>query len=101
MLINFLSNAVKYSPRAETVIVHAAADASQVTIGVQDFGVGIAVADREHVFERYYRVHQNTLEQLVIFIPGLYTFAVLVSPLWAAIVGVVFIITDTAPTEGE
>src|SRR5258705_10102976 len=49
-----------------------------------------ATTGNEH-FERYHRVHQNTLEQLVIFLPGLYGFATYVSPMWAAIFGVVFI----------
>jgi glutathione S-transferase len=44
------------------------------------------------VFERYYRVHYNTLEQLVMFIPGMLLFGTYVSPLWAAILGVVFIL---------
>ena len=43
-------------------------------------------------FERLFRVQQNTLEQLIVFIPSCYAFAWLVSPLWAAILGAVFII---------
>jgi uncharacterized MAPEG superfamily protein len=50
-----------------------------------------ATSGNEH-FERYHRVHQNTMEQLVMFIPSLFTFATLVSAMWAAILGVVFII---------
>ncbi|MGH8596367.1 MAG: MAPEG family protein [Gammaproteobacteria bacterium] len=50
-----------------------------------------ATTGNEH-FERYHRVHQNTLEQLVIFLPALFGFATFVSPMWAAIAGVVFII---------
>ena len=43
-------------------------------------------------FERAFRVHQNTLEQLVLFLPGLWMFAYYVHPLWGAGIGVVFII---------
>ena len=43
-------------------------------------------------FERYFRVQQNTLEQLVIFLPSCWFFAQTVSPLWAAILGLVFIL---------
>ena len=50
-----------------------------------------ATTGNEH-FERYHRVHQNTMEQLVMFLPSLFTFASLVSEMWAAILGVVFII---------
>jgi glutathione S-transferase len=44
------------------------------------------------VFERYYRVHQNTLESLILFIPGILLFATYVRPDVAAAVGVIFII---------
>ncbi len=38
-------------------------------------------------YERYVRAHQNTLEHLVLFLPGLWLFAYAVSPLWAAAIG--------------
>lgn len=43
-------------------------------------------------FERMFRIQQNTMEQLVVFIPALLIFAWLVNPLWGAGFGVVFII---------
>jgi len=42
-------------------------------------------------FERYFRVQQNTLEQLVVFLPALGLFAYFVDPLWAAGLGLVFV----------
>lgn len=44
------------------------------------------------IFERYFRVQQNTLEQLVIFIPSIWTFANYVSATGAAVLGVVFVV---------
>jgi glutathione S-transferase len=44
------------------------------------------------IFERYYRVHMNTLESLVLFLPSIYVFASYVSTDIAAGLGVVFII---------
>ncbi len=44
------------------------------------------------VFERYFRVQQNTMEQLVVFIPAVWLFGQYVSPLWGAGLGVIFII---------
>jgi glutathione S-transferase len=44
------------------------------------------------IFERYFRVQQNTLEQLVIFIPSIWTFATYVSATWAAVLGAVFVV---------
>ena len=34
------------------------------------------------------RAHQNTLEHLVLFLPGLWLFSYSVSPLWAAAIGI-------------
>jgi uncharacterized membrane protein YecN with MAPEG domain len=44
-------------------------------------------------FERYFRVQQNTLEQLIIVIPALWIFALTLSSLWAAILGFAFVVT--------
>lgn len=41
-------------------------------------------------YERYVRAHQNTLEHLVLFLPGLWLFAVTVSPVWAAAIGCIW-----------
>jgi glutathione S-transferase len=38
-------------------------------------------------YERYVRAHQNTLEHLVLFLPGMWLFALAVSPVWAATIG--------------
>jgi glutathione S-transferase len=42
-------------------------------------------------FERMFRIQQNTMEQLVAFIPALWIFGHFVHPLWAAGMGLVFI----------
>ena len=46
-------------------------------------------------FERMFRVQQNTMEQIVMFIPALWLFAEFVNPLWAAGMGVVYLIGRT------
>jgi len=43
-------------------------------------------------FERMFRVQQNTMEQLVVFLPAIWIFAYFVNPLWSAGFGLVFII---------
>jgi uncharacterized MAPEG superfamily protein len=60
------------------------------------YGVKAPATTGNEMFERYNRVHQNTMEQLVMFLPSLFTFASLVSDIWAAIIGVVFIIGRAA-----
>jgi len=43
-------------------------------------------------FERMFRIQQNTMEQLVVFVPALWIYAHLVNPIWGAGIGVVYII---------
>ena len=43
-------------------------------------------------FERMNRVHLNTAEQLIVFLPALWMFAYYVKPLWAVGFGIVFIV---------
>ncbi|HLF31156.1 MAG TPA: MAPEG family protein [Xanthomonadales bacterium] len=43
-------------------------------------------------FERIFRVQQNTMEQLVLFIPGMLAFAHYVSHSWALLPGVLYLV---------
>ncbi len=43
-------------------------------------------------FERHFRAHQNTLEQLMIFVPATLACGIFVNGLYVAIVGLVFIV---------
>jgi len=54
VLVNLLDNAVKYSD-AERVSIHVAVANGQVSIAVSDEGRGIAVADQQRIFEKFYR----------------------------------------------
>ncbi len=56
VLINLLTNAIKYSPAADKVIVRAVIDGEQARISVQDFGIGIDEAHHRQVFDRFYQV---------------------------------------------
>ena len=56
VLINFLTNAIKYSPNAEKVEVWVRQpDKKSVSVSVKDFGIGIDKKDHEKIFERFYR----------------------------------------------
>ncbi|MGI9329041.1 MAG: MAPEG family protein [Pseudomonadales bacterium] len=41
-------------------------------------------------YVRHVRAHQNTLEHLVLFLPGLWLFAFAVDPIWAAGIGLIW-----------
>lgn len=56
VIINLLSNAIKYSPNSATIIVNISEDKQNVTISVQDFGIGISKENQKKVFERFFRV---------------------------------------------
>lgn len=56
------------------------------------YGVAAPATTGHEQFERRYRVQMNTLEQLVLFLPMLWIFAAYVSSLWAAALGMVFIL---------
>lgn len=56
VLVNFLSNAIKYSPQADSIEVSVSSSDGQAQVCVKDYGVGIAPRDRVKVFDRFYRV---------------------------------------------
>ena len=56
------------------------------------YGVKAPAVTGNETFERYFRVQQNTLEQLIVFLPGLYLFSHYSSPLVAAVLGAVYLI---------
>ena len=60
LLSNLLSNAVKYSPPGGLVEIVAARTDAEVTVSISDHGIGIPEAERERVFERYYRASNTS-----------------------------------------
>jgi signal transduction histidine kinase len=59
VLVNLLTNAVKFSPAGARVRVSARAGDGEIVIAVADQGQGIAVVDQERVFERFYQAGRN------------------------------------------
>ena len=56
-LINLLDNAIKYTPAQGSIEVRVGEiSAGEVAVEVKDTGPGIAAADRDRIFERFYRV---------------------------------------------
>jgi glutathione S-transferase len=56
------------------------------------YGIDAPRTTGNDAFERVFRVQQNTLEQLMVFIPGILLFAHFVSPLWALLPGALYIV---------
>ncbi|MEO6185656.1 MAG: MAPEG family protein [Steroidobacteraceae bacterium] len=55
-------------------------------------GVPAPAQSGHPVFERYFRVHMNTLEQLVAFLPAVWLFSQFVDAHWAAALGALYLI---------
>lgn len=55
VLLNLLTNAIKYSPHANKVVVKVSTDQASALISVQDFGIGIDQAHHQKIFERFYQ----------------------------------------------
>ncbi len=55
-LTNLIENAIKFSPYGGEVRITTWRRDGEVGVTVEDDGPGVAVADREHLFDRYYQV---------------------------------------------
>ncbi|MGB5104425.1 MAG: MAPEG family protein [Steroidobacteraceae bacterium] len=55
------------------------------------YGVKAPAVSGHEMFDRYFRVHQNTMELLVAFVPAIWLFGLYVSPKWAALIGLVYV----------
>jgi two-component system sensor histidine kinase TctE len=59
LVSNLVDNALRYTPTGGTVTATIAQDRAGTTLVVEDNGPGIAVEERERVFERFYRIHNE------------------------------------------
>jgi two-component system OmpR family sensor kinase len=60
---NLIDNAIAFSPPAGTVTVTTRADGDEVVVAVRDRGPGVALADRERVFDRFQRLDASRTRQ--------------------------------------
>ena len=65
-----------------------------ITVGMArgKYNVPAPATSGDPTWERMNRVHQNTTEQLILFIPAIVIFGTYANPMWAAILGVIWII---------
>jgi PAS domain S-box-containing protein len=56
VITNLISNAIKYSPKADKIIVSITNGKNKIKFCVQDFGIGIANEKQAKVFTRFFRV---------------------------------------------
>jgi PAS domain S-box-containing protein len=100
VIVNVLTNALKFSPRDTPIVVHVSQQATDAMIAVTDQGIGIAAEDIPQLFEKHYRT--QTTEQIAGNGLGLYGSQLIVEAhggrLWAeSTVGVGSTFTLTLP----
>lgn len=59
VLLNLLSNAIKYNRPNGTVMLRAEASESEMTLFIQDTGLGIPDESLPHLFEKFFRVREH------------------------------------------
>lgn len=64
------------------------------------YGIKAPATSGHDVFDRTFRVHQNTLEQLAVFLPSLWLFGTFVSEGWGALIGLAFIVGRALYVQG-
>ncbi|WP_379963178.1 ATP-binding protein [Epilithonimonas sp. UC225_85] len=62
VLINFLTNAIKYSPENNQIIITTFVDEDEIRVSITDFGIGIPDFKQESVFRKFYRVEESSLQ---------------------------------------
>jgi PAS domain S-box-containing protein len=55
VLINLISNAIKYSPEDGHILVETNVDGERARIAVRDQGIGIPESEQKHLFDRFFR----------------------------------------------
>lgn len=56
VVVNLITNAIKYSPDADKIIIYTEDKGTDVQLSVQDFGIGLSKDKKDRVFEQFYRV---------------------------------------------
>ncbi len=59
ILLNLVSNALKYSPQGTNIEISADADTEHVTVCVRDYGAGVPLEEQGRLFERFMRLERD------------------------------------------
>jgi signal transduction histidine kinase len=72
ILTNLISNANKYTPSGGQITISAEQLQGHLRVQVSDTGIGLSAADREHLFEQFYRSEDPDVREQVGWGLGLY-----------------------------
>jgi PAS domain S-box-containing protein len=79
VLSNFINNAVKYSPKGTAVTIQLNVSDNAVKVEVADEGIGIKLKDQQNIFQRFYRVDDESTKGFSGFGIGLYLSAEIIA----------------------
>jgi len=65
---------------------------ARVGMSRKKYGVSAPACDGDETWKRLFRVQQNTMEQLIVFVPSTIAFAYFLSDTWVLAVGALFVI---------
>ncbi len=60
VIINFLTNAIKYAPGSKKVVLKTFEKEGMLYFSVQDFGIGMSEENRKKVFDKFYRIEESS-----------------------------------------
>jgi signal transduction histidine kinase len=60
VVINFITNAIKYAPGTNQVNITINIKDGKLYLAVKDFGIGISSEQQKRIFEKFYRVEENS-----------------------------------------
>lgn len=60
VIVNFLTNAIKYSPGTDEIQLNVKVEDNQLSISVKDQGIGMLPEQLAHVFDKFYRVEETS-----------------------------------------
>jgi glutathione S-transferase len=72
------------------------AHAVRVTLGRGKYNIVAPATTGHPIFERLLRIQANTGEQLLVFLPSLWLFSYYISAVWAAVLGLVWLLARIA-----
>jgi signal transduction histidine kinase len=97
VLLNLISNALKYSPPGSPIEISAQGDAWEATLCVRDYGAGVPLEDQERLFERFVRLERDINSTVRGAGLGLYISKQLVEAMY----GRIWLVSSGVPLEGS